>query len=221
MGNMKARCHNAANSAGSSRAGLSLLELLLVLALLVIIGALAAPAMGRFMKTQRLRDSADLIRSEWARARVQAMKRGRVHVFRYERDGSQYVVDYWMAEDDALEASRQNPSAGDESLAVGEDANFAWNAEQLPDGVRFFLGETEANARGRRVEAELESAPASAEGGGWSAPVLFYSDGTTSSAEVILVNDSNDAIRVSLRGLTGVATVSDVLSLDASSGGAP
>ena len=48
----------------------------------------------------------------------------------------------------------------------------------------------------------------------WSPPVLFYSDGTTSDADVVLVNERNTAIRISLRGLTGIASVSDDFRLN-------
>ena len=198
----RCRCHR----------GLSLLEILLVLALLVIIGAVAAPAIARFAKTQQLRDSANLIRGEWARARVQAMKSGRIHVFRYEQEGSQYVVDFWMAADDELEA-------GDDSEIAQAAAGTPWDAESLPDGVQFLLGQNADEATGQQIEADLATHSNATDAGVWSAPVLFYSDGTTSSADVVLANDRGQAIRISLRGLTGIGTVSDVFKLEGAAGG--
>ena len=195
-----------------SHRGLSLLEILLVLALLVILGALVAPAIGRFAESQQLRDSATLIRGKWARARVQAMKSGRIHVFRYEQEGAHFIVDFWIAEDDELEA-------GDDSEVASSSADVPWGAEELPDGVRFLLGETEGAALEEQVAADLDSSPAAGDVGVWSAPILFYSDGTTSSAEIVLANERGRAIRLSLRGLTGIGTVSDVFSIQPDAGG--
>ena len=197
--------------------GFSLLELLLVLALLVIIGAIAAPAMGRFMATQHLRDSAGLIRAEFARARVQAMKTGRIHVFRYEQDGEHYVVDFWMAEDDLLEADEANVAAEENpQVEEGEeDLDIPFNAEKLPDGVRFLIAEIEQDGRSLEIEADLQNSSVATGEVRWSPPILFYSDGTTSNAEVLLINDEQNAIRVSLRGLTGIGTVGEVFALQA------
>jgi hypothetical protein len=39
---------------------------------------------------------------------------------------------------------------------------------------------------------------------------LFNPDGTTSDASILLQNDTGQTIRVTLRGLTGVADASDV-----------
>ena len=201
--------------------GLTLLEILLVLALLVIVGAVVAPTIARFSQTQKLRDSANLIRGEWARARVQAMKSGRIHVFRYEQEGTHYVVDFWMAEDDGLEAG-DDSALTEDSAATATAANVPWEAEELPAGVNFLLGSSEVAAREDQIAEELESAPSSGGSLGWSPPVLFYSDGTTSSADVVLANRHNNAIRISLRGLTGIASVSEVFSLTGEAeGGTP
>jgi prepilin-type N-terminal cleavage/methylation domain-containing protein len=207
------------------RRAFTLLELLIVLALLVAIAAIATPAVVYFSHTQQLRHSGELIRAAWARARVQAMKSGRVHVFRYEPDGSHYSIDYWMADDDALEAGDDSalreaqPDAAD-LTAPDPELTFDDSSASLADGVRFFVGQTLADARSAQVEAEIaasEPATANASQSPWSPPVLFYSDGTTSPAEIVLVNRRNHAVRISLRGLTGVVHVSDVFTMEKAS----
>nr|MBC8875895.1 hypothetical protein [Planctomycetota bacterium] len=60
------------------------MEMMLVLAVMVAVAGLAYPAIQGAMDDQRLRRAGDLVRAEWARARVTAMKTGRMHVFRYE-----------------------------------------------------------------------------------------------------------------------------------------
>ena len=71
------RVSDAPRGACAVRAGVTLIELLLVLALLVILATLAYPAYVGPMKNQQLRRSADQIRSAWGQAQVQAMKTGR------------------------------------------------------------------------------------------------------------------------------------------------
>jgi prepilin-type N-terminal cleavage/methylation domain-containing protein len=201
----------------------TLLELLIVLALLVAIAAIATPAIVYFSQTQQLRQSGELIRAAWARARVQAMKSGRVHVFRYEPEGHRFSVDYWMAADDVLEAGDDSalrdaaPDAGDLEAPEPEFA-FDDSSPTLADGVRFVAAQVQADARGAQAEAEAELSETPSESlpqATMSPPVLFYSDGTTSPAEIVLVNRRNHAIRVSLRGLTGVVNVSEVFRTEA------
>ena len=72
--------------------GYTLLELLLVLAILVILAATAAPLLRGTMQDAALRSAADTIRVELTRANVRAMKSGRIQVFRFEVGGTQFSV---------------------------------------------------------------------------------------------------------------------------------
>jgi len=45
---------------------------------------------------------------------------------------------------------------------------------------------------------------------GRSTPILFYPDGTTSTARLLLRNEYDRSIELSLRGLTGVARVGEL-----------
>ena len=47
----------------------------------------------------------------------------------------------------------------------------------------------------------------------WSRPILFYPDGTTSDAFVVVANENERGIQVNLRGMTGTATLSDIIDL--------
>jgi type II secretory pathway pseudopilin PulG len=198
----------------------TLLEILLVLALLVLVVAVATPAIARFSRTQQLRNSGDLIRGEWARARVKAMKSGRVHVFVFEPSGNKYSVDYWVAEDDQLEAGDDTALMASDSATLDNrdptspTSSLPMFGEELPQGVTFLIGESLDTARSTEVEAALDESSSASRDVTWSKPILFYSDGTTSTAEVILANERGHAVRVSLRGLTGVAKVSEVFIVD-------
>lgn len=192
----------------SRRHGLSLLELLIVLGLLVIVAAMAAPALERPLAAQKLRKAAELVQSQWDKARVRAMQTGQILVFQYQPTTGRYRVQPWTTEESLVESSATvdptNPNAS--SGAVGVLA-------ELPEGVEFLTSFTQSDTRSLSVEEELSrmSQSASLENS-WSAPVLFYPDGTATSAEVTLANQTGSYVSIRLRGLTGVARVGDVLS---------
>ena len=219
----------------SARKGLTLMEMLLVMALMVIVASLAAPAFRRPMENFRLRKAGDAIRIAFTRARIRAMKSGQTHLFRYQVGGNGYTVELWRADDAYLEAGMEvdvNETAplGNLSGAQGSqgDANVDLDVfmsgvqEELPEGVRFHGGLIEADMRAAMLDETssngagpgLNANPGLAGGDGqssWSQPILFYPDGTTSDAKVLLVNRNTVFVRIDLRGLTGVAKSSAVL----------
>ncbi len=210
------------------RQGLSLLELLMVLAILVMVGALAAPAFRRPMENYRLRKAADSIRVAFTRARIRAMKSGQTYMFRYQMSGNTYRMDQWTASSAYLEAGmevgldqntpQQLATADQQVITDPNQENrevdvFMGVQEELPEGVRFAGSDIEFDVRGAMIQEELN--PTMMSGAStWSPPILFYPDGTTSDAEVFLTNRNGIFVMVDLRGLTGIAQASDVLTQD-------
>lgn len=194
------------------RRGFTLLEILLVLAILVAVMAVAAPAFNSAMQNQRLRSAADRVRIEWTRAHVKAMKTGRIQVFRYQIGGREFQVEPWAAGDETLEAaptaSSGSPlrpeSEADEQAAIAAD-------NQLPEDIIFLGGDAQAESRSLAIEESLQGV-ASRETE-WSRPILFYPDGATSDAFVIVSSPREVGIRVDLRGITGTATVGEITSM--------
>jgi prepilin-type N-terminal cleavage/methylation domain-containing protein len=195
--------HRSGAAPRPSRRGVSLLELLLVLGLLVIIAAMAAPTLRRPMEAQKLRKSADLVQAQWSKARIRAMKAGQIFVFQYQPVSGRFRVVPWYSEDLLVEAGEgvdpANPAAG--SLAV---------LDELPEGIEFLTSMTRSESRSLAIEQELsEMSGSAAEENSWSAPIMFYPDGTTSTAELVLTNEYDDVVTLRLRGLTGIARVID------------
>jgi hypothetical protein len=177
------------------------MEVVLVLGLVVALTSLALPALGRPWAGQRLRSAADTVRAEFTRARVRAMSSGQTVVFRYTPDGIRYVT-----ETCSLDASGVAAPDEFDPLALAADGTAALVGQErsLPQGVTFRGAEVAADSRWEIAAADEPAAPE------WSDPIYFYPNGTASTARLWLANEYDDCVEVSLRGLTGVSTVSEV-----------
>lgn len=77
----------------NSRAAFTLLELMLVLAILAVLAAMSMPQMSKTLAGYRLKKSADTLRGEWSRLRVQAMEEGKIYCLRCEIGGNRIMTD--------------------------------------------------------------------------------------------------------------------------------
>ena len=77
----------------SSRIGLTLIEILLVLVILVLITALGVSALRGTLAQQELRHAADRIRAEWLDAQVRAKEEGQILCMRLQIGGSTVRID--------------------------------------------------------------------------------------------------------------------------------
>jgi type II secretory pathway pseudopilin PulG len=198
----KAEDDTAADGASrwSRRRGLTLVEVCLVLALLIVIGAIAAPLVEGSFSRARVQSGAELLRGAWARARLAAIQSGQTYVFRFEPRASRFQIitlDQLGMPDSAM-IEREDPNAEHEVADM-----LRLRRSRLPDGVLF--------ADGNISDSSQVLATLGATGqGAWSAPILFRPDGSTSDASVVLANFSDQTVRVTLRGLTGISNTSDV-----------
>jgi Tfp pilus assembly protein FimT len=177
---------------------MTLLELMLVLGLLVMIGAMSMPALRRPFEHHRLRQGGEVVRVEWNKARIKAMKTGQMQMFRYTANANDYQVLPYFSQQDWLETDADQAAS---------------SPRQLPEGVVFVQGEVETDSRSYEVQRQMQGAGTA--GGLDSAPVLFYPDGTTSDARVVLTNQYQKLfVVVSLRSLTGITKVSNLLTSD-------
>jgi prepilin-type N-terminal cleavage/methylation domain-containing protein len=184
------------------RRGLTLIEIVLVLALLVVIGAISIPFLQGSFSTAALYSGGDLLRGAWAKARLTAMQSGQPHAFRYELLGSRFQIAAMGAiglpESNVLEPELLEEASTDNTIV-------SLSKNRLPNGVTFKGGDVSSSNQ------MLAMMPGAGEGP-WSAPIMFFPDGTTSDASVLLTNDNQVTVRVTLRGLTGVASITDVES---------
>lgn len=204
-----------AKSRSDPFSGLTLVEVLLTLALLVVLSAMAWPTLNRPWASQRLRRAADQVRADWTRARVKAMSTGQTHIFRYAPEEGRYEIR--ASGDEELMLGDVVVGASGEAFGVGDAAPSQAIQRNLPEGVTFLVGDSAIDTRAVWAsETELlafgpdlmqADAPECAD------VIRFYPDGTTSTARLLLKNEHDRVIELVLRGLTGVVTVGEVKAL--------
>jgi type II secretory pathway pseudopilin PulG len=180
--------------------GVTLVEVTLVLALLVVIAAVAIPAMGGVFARASLRGGCDTLRAAWSKARMAAIQKGQSFVFRCEPRGRRFQI-IPLDQIGLPESDEQQPMDPDGERAPQDMLRIA--RMQLPDGVIFAKADV-------RSSTQLAATAGSTDGGAWSSPILFRPDGTTSDASMVIENEPGNTIRVTLRGLTGISTAGDV-----------
>lgn len=211
---------SCSKAAAGARRGMTLVEVLLTLVLLVVIGSMTAPVFFGAYATARLRSGGDRVVTQWSDARTRAIEMGEVYQFRFTAESGKFVVEPWAG---TLEQSRTGAgtstssatgaAAGTSTAVPSSSSNVTGAASAkngtLPEEVVFQSGElaVEDPRTGKRSVGSLEEASESL-----STPILFFPDGTTSQASVVLTNGQQQFVRVTLRGLTGVGRASAVMS---------
>lgn len=206
-------------STGNRRRAFTLAEILLTMCLLVILAALAWPALDKPLAGLRLRKAADRIRAEWRTARVEAMDSGQTYIFRYN-DQNRFRIEPYLPSQGGFgvagtggAATAEDSTLGDALGARADGASDPGTAgtvieDSLPEGVTFVSSETAGDQRATTISSASE--PSDLAEAGWSEPILFYPDGTTSTAQLVLKNEHDRYVDVRMRGLTGVVKVGDV-----------
>ena len=170
------------------RRGYTLLEMLLVLALLVILGALAYPSVDGMYGGVKLRAAADGVRGALMQARGHAIDETRSYRFAVVPGGGKYRVapdspDYWGGGDVPAPDDPNNPPL----VLEGE----------LPRGIPFVLGDTGGAAPSGGGDS-----------GSWASVVTFLPDGTASAdTDIVLRTRANRPLVVHVRSFTGTVNV--------------
>ena len=190
------------DSEAHSSTGMTLVELLLVLVLLVVIGSLVVPILSGSFASVRLRRGADQVMADFSKARAEAIASGHIYQCRFQPRGSEYRFDPWHC-------AEEESDLGSESASESADSWFL--KKTLPEQVVFYSGKLALQEvpGEREVTSLMEN-----EATDWSQPILFFPDGSTSSASVLLQNQRQLFQRIALRSLTGIARASDLLSAE-------
>jgi prepilin-type N-terminal cleavage/methylation domain-containing protein len=190
------------------RRAYTLMELLLVLAIIVIAAAAVAPSFRGVMRSTALKSAANEVRTALTKAHVLAMKSGRTQMFQYELGGSKYKIEPYIAGDDEIESAEGDPTGAFAGYTPTQQSS---PEKTLPEGIKFTAGDSAIESRAERIEREVGTS--SSGGATWSRPILFFTDGSSVDAFVVVGNEHNSGIRIDLRGMTAILKVSDVSDL--------
>ena len=191
--------------------GFTLMELLLVLTIIAIIGSIAIPSLDKLMERQKLRSSAEEMRLAWEGARLKAMRTGQAQVFKCEIESNTYSVEPLMLHDDVNNigdgATMMNGGTAVETTSstfgmttTAADTSSA-ASQSIDEALKFASCIVSSDMRAYTLAQSGESAVVTAQSINQS--VIFYPDGTTSTAEIKVRNDRGDTVGVQIRGLTG------------------
>ncbi len=206
-----------------TRHAFTLVELLLTLAILVTIAAIVVPSFGILLADRRLNRAGDQLRVEMMQARLLAMRTGRTQMLQVRVGAAEARVKAWIDMNDLTESIDQTGASS--ALLTGGNASAAAlqpttvetvNREiELPAEIMIADAQVESTQRSFMIDTQTLGETTE----GWSQPILFYPDGTTSTAAVTFTQEEAGKVIVVLRGLTGEVTVSDVLAADQAIGG--
>ncbi|MEM9589653.1 MAG: type II secretion system protein [Planctomycetota bacterium] len=198
-----------------TRTAFTLLELLLTIAVMAALASVLLPQIGFLLGDRRLVRGANQVRVEMVRLRIEAMRSGKTLMLQGLPGESELRIQPFASLADATETMNVT---GTSALLAGADqaAPATFEIErvesrslELPEEVLFASVNVVSSARAIPVEQSLTAA---AQADDYSQPVLFYADGTTSTAMVTLQHTTMGSIRIKLRGITGDATVGDVFA---------
>lgn len=210
--------------------GFTLLELLLSLVVFAAIASIALPGASVLLADRRIVRGGDQLRTEMVRARVDAMRSGRVMMIEAAIDGSTFRVRPFFSATDAVESN--DGAASTSALLTGAEQaatqaivvdDSATRQFQIYETLKVTSVQVVSAARAMEISqsssmfaqptASQSSAASSASqqsDAAWSQPILFYPDGTTSTAAVTIADEPFGKVTVKLRGVNGDVSVTEV-----------
>lgn len=201
------------------RKGFTLLELVLALAVLAILSAIVLPPFVFLLSDRRLNRSADQLRVEIAKTRLDAMRGGRVLVLSGTIGSTTLDVVPFFTASDATESSETNgPSAllnGAEQAIITptapSDPSAYTRTITLPETITVAGLEAVASTRTMVLANESSGMNTGNEGISTSQSIFFYPDGSMSDGLIRLAAPDGEQVAIAIRGVTGATTIIDGL----------
>ena len=181
------------------RRGYTVLEVILVLAILVVLATLAYPSLDSMYVDYKVIAAADQIRAAWADAQAHSIDEGRPYRFAIVLEDGNYRVapdsnQYWGNSD-----AQSDSQEGNVKAYILEN--------KLERGVQFVQGDPTllAGQNGSRSTAPATDLATKTDANGWTSIATFLPDGTAlEDVQIRLQGKRSRPVELSIRGLTGV-----------------
>ena len=175
------------------RTGFTLLELMLVMAIIVIMGAIAYPSIDNYFGYFKLSGAADSLKGSWSQARARAIHDGVPYRFSIIPGTNHYRVapdspEFWT---------------GDQKTSTDQDNAPLIIQTALPAGIVFNLG-NDVQPLDTTKTTSSDSDKDAVDPGAWVTAFVFQPDGTANNDYTITLQaEGTSPITLRLRGLTG------------------
>lgn len=199
------------NTRLASRRGMTLLEVMLVVAVLALLAGLTWPAALRYLKDHDLNRNVQIVRGELDRCRLKAIETGLIYQFRHEPNGQKFVILPEERPDLGSQIPGEStPTAAQPPSSIIPVVSGELGAEMgfgdVADGLRMAepvvvekLGEEWVNLF---TDAHFNVGDV-----GWAPAIRFFPDGSSSGGDVMVHDSARRVVRLSVRDLTSAITV--------------
>ena len=198
------------------RRGYSMLEMLVVLAVVGTLLAIALPSLFRPLGKAELRGAAKQVQAALLEARARAVESGVTQEFRYEPGGRRYEVLARGGYDDDGPAATPRAGAAETSPRLVKSSVAEPLRDELADGIVFADPQEEKRADPLApvplAPVALTNAPVDDENASserWTMLVRFYANGRSLNARLKLCVSKSWSIDILLRGMTGTLLVGE------------
>lgn len=207
--------HSRARRPQRASPGFTLVELLLALAILAGLAALAVPSFSGLLADRSLVRAGDQLMVEMMQSRLAAMRNGRSYLLQAMEGSGTIRVSPWVEVSDMTEANDQTGTTS--ALMTGGnitagtmrqiDVEKQSKESQLPAATTISKIAIKPSERDLLILSQMQMESQN----GWSSPILFFPDGSSSTAAITLSYEGVGRVIILLRGLTGEVTVSEIL----------
>ena len=187
-----------------NRSGFTLLEMVLVLTIVVVIGALAAPIFKGTLRFERLRKGIELVAADWVQTRATAMETGQTQVWVCQVGSSGYSASGYtntsgLTPTEAAASVAQTTGLTPTDTSVSGGGDFG---QTMPQGCTI---NDVMVSEGDSILAMSQTTNTDSN----NATIFFYPDGTSSSARLTVADEEGRTMTVGRNGLAGTVRVLD------------